>query len=129
MRRIIESEHSLAADVIALEPARPQLQRLHQRLERIEAITEAQKDWATALAAAREVRKTLTVLARITGELQPRPAVEVNNGERLSIDVVFQLPDSCPGNIDNSAGCAIIDVSDASREVQPRRALARPKPN
>lgn len=77
LRRILESEQSLAADLLVIEPARVQLERLHQRLQRIQAITEAQKNWPVAIQAARESRKTLIVLARILGELQPyTPAAE-----------------------------------------------------
>jgi hypothetical protein len=125
--RIVQSERNLATDKLCVESVRVQLDRLKLRLDRTMAVAEAAKDHRTVLHAAEQIRRVLQVVGRITGEIPLTPvAVQNISGERLSIEVVFQLP---PGNIDNSAGSAIIDVSDTSREVQPPRAIAPPKPN
>jgi len=121
--RIVQSERKLANDNLCVESVRVQLDRLKLRLERTMAVAEAAKDHRTVLNAAEQIRRVLQVVGRITGEIPLTPAAVQNIGnEKLSIEVLFQLPDPHPGNI--------IDVHDVTREeAPPPLAIAPPKPN
>ena len=106
------------------------VERLQQRTEKILDAAERDDDRMIALASIREARRNYELLGRLNGELDQKQAAARNiSGERLSIEVVFQLPESRPGNIDNSPRSAIIDTNAVTEEAQPPRALRPPKPN
>jgi hypothetical protein len=124
LRAALQSRTTESAETVL-----SRVERLQQRTEKILDAAERDDDRMIALAGIREARRNYELLGRLNGELDQKQAAARNTGgERLSIEVVFQLPNACP-NIDNSPRSAIIDVSDSSREAQPPRALRPPKPN
>jgi hypothetical protein len=72
VRRIIQAETNLAKDCLSVEPVLLQMRRLNNHVLRVLTIAEASKDQAMVLAAVKEARENLTVIAKITGELDPR---------------------------------------------------------
>jgi hypothetical protein len=81
-KRLIESEHALATDAIIIEPVRQQLQKLNLRLERILSMAESKQELMVALHATEQIRKTLEVVGRITGEVPIGPAAAVADGSQ-----------------------------------------------
>ena len=71
MHRLAEAERRLNEDVALVEPALQQIQHLNDHARRIAAAAELSKDFATAIAALREVRHGIELLAKLTGELDP----------------------------------------------------------
>lgn len=70
-------------------PVLSQLRELHVRTLRILELSEVEKDHAVALGAVREARRNLELLARLTGELDPRAPGEGSGGP-LQVTIVYQ---------------------------------------
>src|SRR5215471_12282252 len=86
LHRLAEAEHRLNEDVALVQPALRQIQYLNDQVRRIAAAAERSKDFATAIAALREVRHGIELLAKLTGELDPRN-MPVEDG-KLQINVI-----------------------------------------
>jgi hypothetical protein len=81
IRRIIQAETNLAKDCLTVEPVLMQMRRLNNHVLRVLTIAEASKDQAMVLAAVKEARENLQLVAKLTGELNvPAIAVSVNAG-------------------------------------------------
>lgn len=65
------------------------VEKLMERCERLSAAAEAAGKWAGAAAAAREVRGCLELLAKISGEIQPKTTTVSIGG--VAIDVRAKL--------------------------------------
>jgi hypothetical protein len=79
----------LVADAAAIAaPVLVEMRKLNARALRILADVEETKDHATALTAIRECRRNLELIAKLTGELDPRAAGETP-GAPLSITVQY----------------------------------------
>ena len=57
IRRMVQAEANLNADVVAVQPVVLEMRRLNLRVERAMSIAEAAEDWPTFLAAAAEQRR------------------------------------------------------------------------
>jgi hypothetical protein len=71
-----------------MQPVLDQIRHLNARALRILTAAENTKDHVTALSAIREVRHGLELVARLTGELDPRAAGETP-GAPLQVTVVY----------------------------------------
>lgn len=80
--RLVNSAANIA------EPVKDEMRKLNARALRILQEAEDAKDHATALNAIRECRRNLELIARLTGELDPRAAGETP-GAPLNITVVY----------------------------------------
>ncbi len=79
----------LVADAAAIAaPVLGEMRKLNARALRILADVEGIKDYATALTAIRECRRNLELIAKLTGELDPRAAGETP-GAPLNITVQY----------------------------------------
>jgi hypothetical protein len=65
-----------------------EMRKLNTRALRILAEVEGTKDHATALTAIRECRRNLELIAKLTGELDPRAAGETPGGS-LQVTVIY----------------------------------------
>jgi hypothetical protein len=74
------------ADAVC-RPVLTQLRELHVRTLRILELSEVAKDRMVALGAVREARRNLELLARLTGELDPRAAGEASGA--LNVTIVY----------------------------------------
>ena len=77
---------ALAAEVA--EPVLVEMRKLNARSLRILKSAEEEKDHAIALCAVRECRRNLELIAKLTGELDPRAPGEASNGA-LQVTVVY----------------------------------------
>lgn len=75
-----EAEMSLADAAVVAAPVLGEMRKLNTRALRILADAEAAKDRPTALHAIRECRRNLELIAKLTGELDPRAAGETAGG-------------------------------------------------
>jgi len=94
VRRIIQAENNLAQDCLTVEPVLVQMRRLNNHVLRVLTIAEASKDHELVLAAVKEARENLGMIAKITGELVPAPLVQSN--APLQVNIVYEkrpLPD------------------------------------
>jgi hypothetical protein len=83
-------------DVIRGDTLLEQVQSLQRRVERVLAQGEEQRDAKLVLSAARELRGILELTARVAGELQDGPTVQVNliaspEWHRLRVAIVAAL--------------------------------------
>lgn len=76
-----------SAEAIA-EPVKNEMRKLNARALRILQQAEDAKDHATALTAIRECRRNLELIAKLTGELDPRAAGEIP-GAPVNINIVY----------------------------------------
>jgi hypothetical protein len=89
LHRLAEAEHRLNEDVALVQPALRQIQHLNDQVRRIAAAAERSKDFATAIAALREVRHGIELLAKLTGELDRSLTPEEG---ALELRVVYREP-------------------------------------
>jgi hypothetical protein len=88
VRKLTASELSLSDAAAIAEPVLTQMRKLNARSLRILKSAEDAKDHATALHAVRECRRNLELIAKLTGELDPRAAGEGSSGS-LEVTVVY----------------------------------------
>ena len=86
-RQLAAAEKLTDAATVA-EPVLSEMRKLNARALRILADAETAKDRPTALHAIRECRRNLELIARLTGELDPRAAGETP-GAPVNITVVY----------------------------------------
>jgi hypothetical protein len=79
-RQLAAAEQTLAESATIAEPVLGEMRKLNTRALRILADAEAAKDHPTALQAIRECRRNLELIAKLTGELDPRAAGETPGG-------------------------------------------------
>ena len=98
LHRLAEAEHRLNEDVALVQPALRQIQYLNDQVRRIAAAAERSKDFPTAIAALREVRHGIELLAKLTGEipLAAAPSVQVNQTGPLELHVIYREPRAIP---------------------------------
>jgi len=91
LRRLAAAEKesmSLADAAVIVEPVLGEMRKLNARGLRILQEAEEAKDRGTALAAIRECRRNLELIAKLTGELDPRAAGETP-GAPLTVVVQY----------------------------------------
>ena len=89
LRQLAAAEKLADAATVA-EPVLGEMRKLNSRALRILADAETSADRTTALHAIRECRRNLELIAKLTGELDPRAAGETPGG---SLTVVVQYVD------------------------------------
>jgi hypothetical protein len=91
LRQLAAAEGMTLADAAAIaEPVLGEMRKLNARALRILNDAEAAKDRPTALHAIRECRRNLELIAKLTGELDPRAAGETPGAP---LTVVIQYVD------------------------------------
>ena len=88
LRRLTSSEMSLADAGAIAQPVLVEMRALNARTLRILADAEGAEDRTTALHAIRECRRNLELIAKLTGELDPRAAGE-SSGSPLTVIVQY----------------------------------------
>jgi hypothetical protein len=88
-RQLAAAEQTLAESATIAEPVLAEMRKLNSRALRILADAEAAKDHPTALQAIRECRRNLELIAKLTGELDPRAAGETPGGG-LNVTILYQ---------------------------------------
>lgn len=88
--RQLATAEKLTDAAIIIEPVLGEMRKLNARALRILADAEAAKDRPTSLHAIRECRRNLELIARLTGELDPRSAGETPGGA-VSINIVYAV--------------------------------------
>jgi hypothetical protein len=92
LQRLAEAERRLSEDAALIEPALRQIHRLNEHARKILAVAEATKDYATWAKVARELRKGIELIAKLTGELS-QPAADAKPQEIRIIQVPAPLPE------------------------------------
>jgi len=87
LRKLASAELSLTEAEAIAQPVLVEMRKLNARALRILADAEAAQDRPTALHAIRECRRNLELIAKLTGELDPRAAGET--GGALNVTVVY----------------------------------------
>jgi hypothetical protein len=91
LRQLAAAESMVLPGAAAIAtPVLPEMRKLNARALRILAEAEGSQDQITALAAIRECRRNLELIAKLTGELDPRAAGEASGGP---LTVVIQYVD------------------------------------
>src|SRR5215471_20853148 len=85
LQRLAKAERSLLQDAERTEPVLLQMRKLHDRCLRILKEAEDTKNVAVLRWAFRECRENLQLLAKLSGELTPVPAVE---DSRIQINII-----------------------------------------
>ena len=88
LRKLTAAEIPLAMAEEVAEPVLVEMRKLNVRSLRILKSAEEAKDHAVALHAVRECRRNLELIAKLTGELDPRAAGEEMGGS-LNVTVVY----------------------------------------
>ena len=88
LRKLAATEMALSDAAVIAEPVLKQMRKLNARSLAILRDAEATNDRAMALGAIRECRRNLELIAKLSGELDPRAAGEVPGGA-LTITVQY----------------------------------------
>ena|SRR6516164_7481935 len=89
LRKLTATEIPLAMAEEVAEPVLVEMRKLNVRSLRILKSAEDAKDHTTALSAVRECRRNLELIAKLTGELDPRAAGEETGGGALQVTVIY----------------------------------------
>ena len=89
LRKLTATEIPLAMAEEVAEPVLVEMRRLNQRSLKILKAAEEAKDHTLALHAVRECRRNLELIAKLTGELDPRAAGEETGGGALQVTVIY----------------------------------------
>jgi len=93
LQRLAEAERRLSKDAALIELALRQIQRLNDHARKILAVAEATKDYATWARVARELRKSIELIAKLTDELAQPAAGDGKPQEIRIIQVPAPLPE------------------------------------
>jgi hypothetical protein len=105
LRQLVAAEASLTDAAMVAAPVLEQMRKLNGRALKILQQAEDAKDHATALHSIREIRHSLELIAKLTGELDPRAAGETP-GAPLNVTIqyvakqnvgIFPLSPQMPG--------------------------------
>jgi len=89
LRQLSKTEMPIAQAAEIGEPVLVEMRRLNQRSLKILKAAEEAKDHTLALHAVRECRRNLELIAKLTGELDPRAAGEETGGGALQVTVIY----------------------------------------
>ena len=89
LRQLAAAESMVLPEAAAIAtPVLPEMRKLNARALRILAEAESAQDRPTALAAIRECRRNLELIAKLTGELDPRASGEIA-GASLAVTINY----------------------------------------
>ena len=89
LRKLTAAEIPLAMAEEVAEPVLVEMRKLNARSLRTLKSAEDAKDYSVALCAVRECRRNLELIAKLTGELDPRAAGEETGGGALQVTVIY----------------------------------------
>ena len=88
LQRLIKSEPNVQQDAVTVEPALLQMRRLNNHVLKLLARAEVSDDRETWLGAIREGRRNLELIARLTGELDPRNMPAEDGKLPININII-----------------------------------------